>query len=167
LSILLKDIMSFSRVSSEKMSMTEVSLKEVADMALLQLSNRIGERKAQIHVSTDLPNVKGNASSLAQVLQNLRGNAIKFTPQDRQPEIKVFHTYVGKQLRLHVQDNAQGIPKEQLNTIFKAFFKSNDSYNDGTGLGLSIVKKIVDLHGGRVEVQSEVGKGSEFVVMLG
>lgn len=111
--------------------------------------------------------VKGDADRLKQVLLNLVTNAIKYTPAGG--EVILSLTVEGGYAFMRVTDTGIGIPKEDLPYIFERFYrvdKARDRSIGGVGLGLSIAKWIVEAHHGRIEVESEVGKGSTFTVQL-
>lgn len=111
--------------------------------------------------------VKGDADRLKQVLLNLVTNAIKYTPDGG--EVTLSLTAEGGYAFIRVTDTGIGIPKEDLPFIFERFYrvdKARDRQIGGAGLGLSIAKWIVEAHHGRIEVESEVGKGSTFTVQL-
>jgi two-component system sensor histidine kinase GlrK len=109
-----------------------------------------------------LPLTNIDTERILQVLRNLIGNAVKFTPEGGQVRISARH--VNGSLEVSVADKGPGIPKEDLTTIFDKF-KSSKSHK-GTGLGLAIVKNIITSHGGRVWVESEPGQGSTFTFLL-
>ena len=117
-------------------------------------------------IADDLPPVLGNAVRLRQMLDNIIGNAIKYTPEGGLIEVEAENR--GDQVVLRVRDNGPGIPPSEQPYIFNKFFRGSNvaSEQPGTGLGLAIVKSIVDSHHGRVWVKSEVGKGTEFTVVL-
>ncbi len=117
-------------------------------------------------VAEALPPVLGNAVRLRQMLDNIIGNAIKYTPEGGLIEVEVESR--GNQVILRVRDNGPGIPPSEQPYIFNKFFRGSNvaSEQPGTGLGLAIVKSIVESHHGRVWVKSEVGKGTEFTVVL-
>ena len=106
-----------------------------------------------------------DATLLRQILTNLLSNAIKYSPDGGQVQVKL--TCEENQLMFQVQDEGIGIPKEDQLKLFKSFSRaSNVGTIAGTGLGLSIVKKCVDLHGGQITVESEMGVGTAFTVTL-
>jgi two-component system phosphate regulon sensor histidine kinase PhoR len=115
----------------------------------------------------NLPPLQGNARRLEQVITNLIGNAIKYTPDAG--KIDVTLKAKGPYLVLDVSDNGIGIPLEDQPHVFEKFYRvRNDETADigGTGLGLSIVRSVVEKHGGRVWVESKPGEGSTFIVLL-
>ncbi len=111
----------------------------------------------------DLPLAYGDAGRIAQCLMNLAGNSLKFTKQGR-VAIEVVQTN-GK-LTYRISDTGIGIPADKIGNLFTEFKQTDAtiaSEYGGTGLGLSISKKFVEMHGGRIWVESEVGKGSAFI----
>lgn len=113
-------------------------------------------------VPDGLPSARGDVGRITQCLLNLAGNALKFTQQGR-VEVRVEHE--GDHLLYCVSDTGIGIAPEQLHDLFTEFRQADATVASefgGTGLGLSITKKFVELHGGRIWVESERGKGSTF-----
>ena len=110
-----------------------------------------------------LPPVRGDAALLGRVMANLLGNAIKYTPSGGQ--VTVYAQPKDDVVEVKVIDTGRGIPPESLPRIFDRFYRvpGSEEEAEGTGLGLSIVKSIVEKHGGRIWVESEVGQGSTFV----
>jgi len=110
--------------------------------------------------------VRADATRLKQVLMNLLGNAIKFTPQGGL--IGVAARLVEGQVRVEVRDNGPGIPPEEQKRIFEAFYRLRESgkKTEGTGLGLAITHRLVELHGGELGLESQVGQGSCFYFSL-
>jgi two-component system phosphate regulon sensor histidine kinase PhoR len=114
-------------------------------------------------IDSGLPAVRGEETLLRKAIDNLVENAIKFTPPEGKINIaaRSFDTMVS----LEVEDTGIGIPQEEIARIFERFYQVDGSSTrkfGGTGLGLALVKEIVDLHGGRLTVESEVGKGTTF-----
>ncbi len=101
---------------------------------------------------------------MLQVLVNLLGNALKFTPSGGSVTLRVEEAPRG--VRLSVSDSGPGIPSELRDRIFDAFWQAKAGSRAGAGLGLAIVKGIVDAHHGTIEVRSEVGSGTTFTVTL-
>jgi signal transduction histidine kinase len=138
---------SVAAMMSEAMEM----LKPLATTASLELRAEIAE-----HVST----IFADSARLLQVLSNLVGNAIKFTP--RGGSITVRAEPLGDEVRFVVSDTGPGIPPDQLPHIFGRFWQANRKDRRGIGLGLAIAKGIVEVHGGRIWVESTLGAGSNF-----
>jgi len=111
--------------------------------------------------------IQADANRLSRVVDNLVSNAIKYTPQGG--EVVVDLSLVGESASLEVRDSGLGIPQEALAKLFEPFYRVNTVEHravEGTGLGLSIVKRIVEAHGGSVQVESQLGQGSVFRVIL-
>src|SRR4029079_1195755 len=111
--------------------------------------------------------VEGDLLRLQQVIQNLLHNAIKYSAPDR--AISVLVERVDGQARLSVSDQGIGIPESAQEQIFERFYRAHNvdqEHTTGMGIGLFVVKQIVKLHGGRIEVRSQVGVGSTFIVWL-
>jgi PAS domain S-box-containing protein len=120
-----------------------------------------------VHCSEDSLMIEGDLLRLQQVLQNLLHNAIKYSPADG--EIIVQVERANGQARLSVRDQGIGIPESARKRIFERFYRAGNSaqeHTSGMGIGLYVVEQIVTLHGGRVEVQSQVGAGSTFTIWL-
>ena len=123
--------------------------------------------RIETDIANTLPKVKIDISRMLQVLRNLLINAVKFTPKGG--NIRVYTKKEGDELIVSVKDNGPGISEEHLETIFDKFHQVNILESNkitGTGLGLSIVKHIIQAHGGRVWVESTLGKGSVFTMKL-
>ena len=115
----------------------------------------------QCSVSQDLPPVVGDRDRLAQVLSNLIGNALKFTPRGGTIRVNAI-AGADDVLEVSVADSGNGIPAEHLPHVFDRFWQADRQGRAGAGLGLSIVKGIVEAHGGRIRVASVVGEGTTF-----
>jgi signal transduction histidine kinase len=115
----------------------------------------------------DLPIVYGDAQRLLEVIQNLLDNAVKFMGEQPKPVIEIGTSGAENGMPiLYVRDNGIGIAPKYHERIFGLFNKLNPSL-EGTGVGLAIVKRIVEVHGGRIWVESEEGKGATFYFTLG
>lgn len=129
---------------------------------------RAKEVRIQAHVPPDSPLVMGDPDHLQQVLLNLLGNAIKFSPKQGSVVVRVQPDRKRKRLTFSVSDKGPGIPEEEQSMVFHKYYRSSEASNqvDGTGLGLSISKFIVEAHGGNIWVDSQVGNGSTFSFTL-
>lgn len=125
------------------------------------------ETAGAIQIEHPLLPVHGNTALLTQIISNLLGNALKFVPPDRAPRVIMRSEQVGGKVRLRVEDNGIGIPREQHENVFGLFQRLHrpDEY-PGTGVGLAIVKKAAERMGGKVGLESEPGTGSRFWVEL-
>jgi signal transduction histidine kinase len=120
-----------------------------------------------VDLPTELPLVQGDAEKIGLILSNLLSNAIKFTPEGG--HIKVGAWDHGEMILVSVRDNGVGIPIEDQQRIFERFYQARAEHiagHGGIGIGLTIVKHLVELHGGQVWLESEVGRGSEFFFTL-
>jgi signal transduction histidine kinase len=120
-----------------------------------------------IHVATRPLRIRHDPQRIGQVVSNLIGNALKFTASGGRVEVDVRAAEGGAQIE--VRDNGVGIDTAELPRIFERFYRgslANEARGSGSGLGLAIVKSIVDMHGGRVTVDSRLGRGSSFIVTL-
>ncbi len=128
----------------------------------------LAEKKSQALHQHAAPNlhVHADAMRFKQVLMNLAGNAIKFTPEGGRIELAACQ--VDDQVRVEVRDNGPGIPADQQQRIFEAFFRLTEtgSATEGTGLGLAITSRLVELHGGKLEIESRPGAGTCFYFSL-
>lgn len=112
-----------------------------------------------------LPMVSADISLIDRVFQNLLDNAIKFTPHGGNIQVALSHAPEG--VRVEVADNGPGILAEELPFVFDRYHKAGKASNSGAGLGLSIVKKILEIHGSKIEVRSTYGQGTRFAFVLG
>ncbi len=129
----------------------------------------IEARKITLKTKIDekLPVIKIDREKILQVLRNLIGNAVKFTPAGGQ--VRVVARLVNRGVEVSVSDTGPGITKENLTSIFEKFRQArlkNSDHMKGTGLGLAIVKHVITAHGGRVWAESEPGQGSSFIFVL-
>ncbi|HHW41174.1 MAG TPA: cell wall metabolism sensor histidine kinase WalK [Syntrophomonadaceae bacterium] len=168
---LIHDLLDLSLIESgkAKWQVMPVNLKEITSRVLEKLMPQIEEKALEIktEIPEELPPALGNIDRIEQVLINLVHNAIQFTPKGGR--IEISGSACGDEIRVSVADTGEGIPEEDLPYIWDRFHKVDKSRtrgSGGTGLGLAIVKHIVDAHGGRVEVESEQGKGSTFTFYL-
>ena len=153
--------------------MGRASLKpEGLDMRLLlrnvcdALNFQIQESGAKIDLS-NIIDITGDASMIEQVFFNLISNAIKYRSRDRQCEISVDSRKTETGVVYAVKDNGVGVSKEDQQRIFDAFYRvSQNAESSGEGLGLAIVNRILDLHGGKIWIDSEKGKGSRFYIEI-
>ncbi|HEY3488352.1 MAG TPA: ATP-binding protein [Gammaproteobacteria bacterium] len=159
---LVKDLLDYSRLGKER-HLERVDCNRIVAEVLVDLAAAIEESKAEITVQS-LPVLQGYATELRQLFQNLIGNAIKFRKKDTAPEITVSaQPQQGGGWRFAVQDKGIGIESQYKNKIFIIFQRlhKRDEYG-GTGIGLAQCKKIVELHGGEIWVESSLGNGSIF-----
>lgn len=143
-----------------------VDTKELVEVVKFDLGKSIKDTGARIHCG-ELPKVMGYEVELRLLFQNLISNAIKYTPEDRTPEVRISAYRETDYWVFSIVDNGVGISKEDQLNIFTIFNRvEKDSKKDGTGVGLAHVEKIVHLHEGTMWVDSQVGVGSSFYFKL-
>ncbi len=160
---LIEAILQYSRVGRLQDRLQKIDLNEIVaeTIELFQPLENI-----QIEIANRLPVVNGDKTQIQQVFQNLLSNAIKFIDKP-QGKIVVACTESDNYWQISVSDNGSGIEKQHFTSIFQMFQKlSHDPDADSTGIGLALVKKIVEMYGGKVWVESEVGQGSTFFFTL-
>ena len=175
---LINDILDMSRIESGKIHLeeTEVSLSDVLHDLKTIISGQIHAKQLELYMDAmDVTNedVYCDKTRLNQVLLNLLSNAVKFTPAGGTVSVRIRQcpgTKKGSELyEIRVKDNGIGMSQEFVQKIFSPFERertSTVSRTQGTGLGMAITKNIVDMMGGTIEVQTEQGKGTEFIVRL-
>ena len=145
-----------------------VQLEGVLQYSLNMYEDQIKEKNINLitEISENMMEIRVNPIRIRQMLDNLVGNAIKYTPKGG--NIKIFLSTQNDQVVLKVEDTGPGIQPEEQGKVFDKFYRASTAPKDvaGTGLGLAIVKSIVDSHQGRVWVESIVGSGSTFTVLL-
>lgn len=166
MNILVNDLREYSRVRTHAKSLEQVDTGTILMHALNNLQLVIKETRASI-THDPLPVVLADATQITQVFQNLIDNAIKFRGEGVIPQIHISAVSLDGMWQFAVRDNGIGIPRDYLDKIFILFERlhGRDAY-PGTGLGLALCKRIIERHGGRIWVESEVGKGSTFYFTL-
>lgn len=171
LSRLIDNFLTFSRMERNKRAFVFAPLRmeDVAATAVEAVRERFSgpDCRLDVDIAPNLPAVHGDRDALVTVVVNLLDNAWKYTAQDKHVILRGYTG--GRDVVLEVQDNGIGIPARALRKIFGRFYQVDRSLSrkaGGCGLGLSIVQFIVASHGGSVDVRSEVGKGSTFLVRL-
>ena len=157
---LITDALSFSRVMRQEMSMTPqdpaaLIAGMIESYPIFQAPN------ARIEIVDTIPPVLANEAGLTQCFSNLLGNAVKFVPKGRVPEVRIRAETRGACVRLWFEDNGIGIPADMRTRVFGMFQRLSKDY-EGTGIGLALVKKVAERMGGAVGVESEPGAGSRF-----
>lgn len=171
LAMMINDLLDFSKIEAGKLELrfsdTDITTVIKQVVATYQAQAQAGSIRLQMQCDEALPAIYGDPDRLEQVLGNLVGNALKFTPKGGQVAVSA-HAKEGV-IEVRVADTGIGIPPEQQKHVFDRFYQVGDSLTKstvGTGLGLSIVKELVEAHGGTIWVESEVGKGSHFIFTL-
>ena len=170
LAVLVNNVLDFQKLEAGKigLDMQENNTAEVVQEAYQTMVSSAKKKDIDLclELEDNLPRARFDSAKIIQVLTNLVNNAIKFTPHEGRVRICVGAQ--AGELVMRVSDTGMGIPKEALPKIFDRFYRVQRPGKEiqGTGLGLSIVNKIVMMHGGRIEVESEVDKGTTFIVSL-
>lgn len=181
MSVLIQDLLAFSRISTRQETTTTVELTQTIDTALADLELRIQETQAVIDVYP-LPTVQGDASQLGQLFQNLLNNALKFNVPNQPPRIQVRYELVAADLlptdvrptrpatayyRIDVTDNGIGFEAKYADRIFQVFQRLHGrGQYEGTGIGLAICEKVAANHGGAITATSQPNQGATFSVYL-
>lgn len=170
---LIDDILDLSKIESDKikLELRSVSLATVCASSLNFVKQQAHQKQIQLTCEIDptIVEIEADERRLLQVLVNLLTNAVKFTPDGGQVKLDVRMNSLQQAIEFQVTDSGIGIAPENLSQIFQPFIQVDSSLSrryPGTGLGLSIVQRIVDLHGGSIRVESELGQGSCFTVIL-
>lgn len=162
---LVRDLLQYARTgAATERELTAVDCNEVLGDSISDLSALIEERRALVSADR-LPRVEGDRTQLGQVFQNLIGNAIKYTPAERDPVIHVSASQDGEMCRINVDDNGLGISPEDHNRIFEMFQRANTD-SEGSGLGLAIAKRVIEHLGGNIWVEERAPGGSRFSFTL-
>jgi two-component system phosphate regulon sensor histidine kinase PhoR len=163
-------------LSVSSMELGSLSLnKQVTDLnrmlgdVLKKIRPQIDDKELTLDVTLPekMPEPELDKDKIAAVLVNLLGNAVKYTPAGGRVIFRVNIT--DQQIEMSVEDTGVGIASEEVSKVFEKFFRSQDprvQEQTGTGLGLALAQEVVRLHGGRIEVESEINKGSTFTVLL-
>jgi signal transduction histidine kinase len=163
---LINDVLDLSKIEAGQLtlSLSDYSMQEVVQSVFTAVESLAAEKRLELKVSVppDLPSAKGDERRLAQVLLNLVGNAIKFTEEG---EVRVQAAVSDGRFVVSVADTGPGIAEADQQKIFEEFQQADGSSTrkkGGTGLGLSIARRIIEMHGGRIWVESKPGVGSTF-----
>jgi two-component system phosphate regulon sensor histidine kinase PhoR len=169
---LVEDLISLSRIEAERFSPPRgaLSLARLIEQAREGFRRAAEERGSQIvaEVEPDIPPVRGDSGELAQLLDNLLSNALRYGRRGTPVTVRAA-AEEGRMVRLSIADEGDGIPAKHLPRITQRFYRVDASRSralGGTGLGLSIVKHIVERHRGRLVIESEVGRGTTVHVLL-
>lgn len=166
---LINDILDLSKIEAGRLQLAIDSVPLATSFSEVTDTMRpLADKKSHLllHRAPPSLSVRADGTRLKQILMNLMGNAIKFTPEGGKIELAARR--VGDFVRIEVRDSGPGIPPEEQQRIFDAFYRLRRSEKaaEGTGLGLAITQRLVQLHGGELGVESEVGSGSCFYFTL-
>ena len=165
---LVDDLFELAKMEEGNISLSfeRVDLTQMVDQSVrkVELKAREKDLKLSVHQSGTPVSIHGDKKRMEQIVMNLLENAIRYTEEG---EIRVWLAYEAGSAAFVVEDTGMGIPEDELPYIFDRFYrveKSRSRQYGGSGLGLSIVKKLVDLHGGKIVIRSQVGVGTRFEV---
>lgn len=168
---IVKDLLTLSRLdhSKDALKRDNIDVRKLIEGVVEKLAISAKEHGHTLSCAftTDIPNYVGDKDKIEQVIINLVSNSIKYTADGG--TIEVFAGKVYNEIYIKVKDNGIGIPKSDLGRIFERFYrvdKARTRKAGGTGLGLAIAKELVEAHGGKISIQSEVGIGSEVMITL-
>jgi two-component system phosphate regulon sensor histidine kinase PhoR len=171
LSRLVEDTLSLSQMEAgaARLKMDDVNMARMIRQVVEDMQAQADTKSLELLLSLPpkVPTIRGDKERLAVVLTNLIGNAIKYTPSGGKVEVRCEQD--GPRLQVKVVDTGLGIAPEEQEKVFEKFYRSTDERIEGipgTGLGLALTMEIVRTHGGTIEIDSEVGKGSTFTVVL-
>ena len=163
---LIADLLEYSRVGQATMEMRSVDLNDCVKEACARMSSAIEDVDGDIR-SGGLPTIAGHESMLIQLFQNLIGNSLKFCRRGVRPLVSISAEVEDGVCRVRVADNGIGIAKEHHARIFALFNRLHRREEiPGTGIGLAICKRVVDRHNGQIELHSDIGQGTEFLISL-
>lgn len=159
----LLDLSKVGRVTNEK---KDIQFDSIVAEALRRVEGQVRATQAKVRVGSGFPIVHVDTERIVEVLQNLIDNAIKFSDEQKQPDVEVNYYLKDGLPVFYVRDNGIGIRKEFQDRVFGLFDKL-DPDSEGTGIGLALVKRIIEVHGGRIWVESQEGTGATFYFTLG
>ncbi|MGB0917766.1 MAG: sensor histidine kinase [Flavobacteriales bacterium] len=158
---LISDLLDYTRIGKNQ-EVTDVDTQQILSVVLADLTSRIKDSGAKIDAD-QLPIIKGYPIDLQVLIQNLLSNAIKFSASKHQPLIKIGYENLSSEHHFFVADNGIGIEEQYFDRIFVIFKRLNARAEfEGTGIGLAHCKKVIELHNGKIWVESKVDKGSTF-----
>lgn len=162
---LLNELLELSKVGHVTKEKKDIPFEEIIHEALKRVEGQLKEKQVEVEVGSEFPIVHVDKERIIEVLQNLLDNAAKFMGDQSHPRIEINFKHEDEQCIFYVRDNGIGIKKEFHSRIFGLFDKLN-SDSVGTGVGLALVKRIVEVHGGKIWVESKEGDGATFYFTL-
>jgi len=173
--LLVEGLLTYARVGTRETQFSKVSMDEVVKNVLSDIEMTIQDQQAEIEVDK-LDTIESNELQLRQMFQNMISNALKFHKPDQVPKVKISSQRITMPSSSHaaktyskitILDEGIGIPSQYKEKIFTIFQRLHGrSEYDGTGIGLAVVRRIVERHGGKIEVTSKEGEGTKFEIYL-
>jgi two-component system CheB/CheR fusion protein len=172
--LLINQILDMAKVESGKMRLTTsaLSTKNLLQETIPLVADMVGKKKIQmsLEIAEDLPDIEADELKVKEIIHNLLSNAVKFTPEGGKIGLRAGKTASG--IEIEIWDTGVGIASENMKKIFQGFFRVDTPYSrltEGTGLGLPLSKKLVELHGGKITVESgglNIGTSVRFTLPL-
>ena len=167
---LVNSILDFSKMKEQTitLSLKPVSIKQAVEFSIAMAKPLMGDKEVKLinEINSDRLYANADENRFQQILLNIIGNSVKFTESGY---VKVSAKQEGEFISIAIEDTGIGIPKDKFEKIFQAFEQVDASTSreyGGTGLGLSITRSLIELHGGTIRVDSEIGKGSVFTILI-
>ena len=168
---MINNVLDFSRIESGRKEyvMEPCEVEEVLRETLADYREPIVAAgfELSLEIAEGLPRVQADRAALSQAILNLVDNAVKYSPDEKKIAVRAYQRQ--KQVAIEVEDRGAGIPASEQRRIFDTFHRAGDpltSATRGSGLGLALAKNMAEAHGGRIEVESEAGRGSRFTIVL-
>lgn len=162
---LIHDLLAYGKVGRQELTFGAVNLECMLKKCITSLGDEIATKNATIEIISPLPTVEGDSGLLEQLFYQLLSNAIKFVQPTTQPHVRIWAESRGSKSRIFIQDNGIGIAEEYHQKVFLPFERVCLDH-PGAGIGLAIAKKAIQRLGGRIGLESDLGKGSCFWVEL-
>lgn len=170
---LINDLLTYSRVTTRANAFSNVELDEIMRKVIYDLEVRLEQTHGKVEVKS-LPTIQADSTQMYQLLQNLVGNALKFSRPNTPPFVTVDYRILngsslgrGQACEITIKDNGIGFEEKYVDRIFTIFQRLHGRHEyEGTGIGLAVCRKIVDRHGGTITAQSVPGEGSTFIITL-
>lgn len=167
MSTLIQDLLTFSRVTTKPAVTKPIDLNETMKNVLIDLQERMKKENGTVEVKGSLPTVMADQTHMHQLFQNLVSNALKFHAEGKSPLVTLEAKVHDDKCTIWVKDNGIGIDDKYKEKVFAVFQRLNTKQAyDGTGIGLAVCKKIVDRYGGTIDIESQLGAGTTFIITL-
>jgi two-component system CheB/CheR fusion protein len=165
--LLIRDLLTYSRLSREDIEIQTLTLAPIIEESVQMLASEVQARQARVHLQGPFPSVRAHRVTLGQAIINVLSNALAYMPPGVRPDIQIRAEGVEKKIRLWIEDNGIGIDPKHHERIFRLFERLNHSEEyPGTGIGLAIVRKAMERMDGTVGLESALGKGARFYLEL-
>lgn len=159
----LTEITKIQKDTAEDIS--QISIAELIDEVKYDIRHLISDNSSEFYIDLGVRFIQFSRKNLRSILYNLISNAVKYRSPERSSMVSIVTERSGDYFLLRVKDNGLGIELQQKDKIFR-MFKRMHTHVEGTGIGLYIVKRIIENAGGRIEVESNISQGTEFMVYL-